>query len=304
MPASTIKTIFELLKTIFREFQRDNVIALSASIAFYTIFSLPGMLILIIRVTGLFIEEEMIKGTLAKQIGEVAGESAAREVQKIIENADLAHTTPLMTVVGLSILAFSASSVFTIIQSSLNTIWGVRPKPKKGILKLVKNRILSFLMVLFLGMLVLLSIFIDLFMTVFRDMLVLILPGALSTIVPLMSAIISFLILAIAFAFIFKVLPDVRVPWKDVAVGALVTTLLFTIGKYLIGIYLSTSNFNTTYGAAGSIVLILIWVNYSAMIMLLGVEFTQAYAQAMGHKVTPSPNTVQIERKEIDVNNS
>ena len=304
MPVSTFKTIFELLKTMFREFQRDNVIALSASIAFYTIFSLPGMLILIIRVTGLFIEEDMIKGTLSRQVGEVVGESAANEVQKIIENADLTHTTPLMTIVGLSILAFSASSVFTIIQSSLNTIWGVRPKPKKGILKLIKNRVVSFLMVLFLGMLMLLSIFIDLFMTVFRDMLILILPGILSTIVPLMSAIVSFLILAIAFAFIFKVLPDVRIPWKDVAVGALVTTLLFTIGKYLIGIYLTTSNFNTTYGAAGSIVLILIWVNYSAMIMLLGVEFTQAYAKVMGHKVTPSSNTVQIEMKEIDVNNS
>lgn len=295
------KTALHLIKETFKEFQKDNVVVLSAAIAFYTIFSLPGILIVIIRVTSLFFSEQQIKTAITDQLTVQIGKNVADEIRVIVDNATLDQTSPLWTAIGLGLVLFSASSVFTIIQTAMNTIWGVRAKPKKNWLKLIINRLISLMMVIFLSALMLISLSLDLVTTLFKDYLKFVFSDNTATVLSIISALFSTMVVGLIFGIIFKALPDAKIRWKDVGIGTLATTLLFTLGKYLIGLYLSASNFGSSYGAAGSIVLLLIWVNYSSMIMLLGGEFTQVYTRYLGRKIMPANNAVKIQINEVQV---
>lgn len=295
------KTAIHLIKETFKEFQKDHVVVLSAAIAFYTIFSLPGILIIIIRVTSLFFSEQQIKTAITDQLTVQIGKNVADEIRIIVDNATLDHTSPLWTVIGLGLVLFSASSVFTIIQTAMNTIWGVRARPKKNWLKIIINRLLSLMMVILLSALMLISLSLDLVTTLFKDNLKYVFSGNTATVLAIISALFSTMVVALIFGIIFKALPDAKIRWRDVGIGTLATTLLFTLGKYLIGLYLSASDFGSSYGAAGSIVLLLIWVNYSSMIMLLGGEFTQVYTRYLGRKIMPAKNAVKIQINEVQI---
>jgi membrane protein len=296
----TWKSYWQILTETIREFGQQNAIAHSASIAFYMIFSLPGILLIIIRFAGLAFGQELVEGELAEQMEKTVGKSTAMEVQSLVKNVNISNTSPLMTLIGILVLIFSATTVFTIIQQALNHMWGVKSKPRKGWLKFIKDRLMSFGMVLALGMLVLVSLILDFFVVIFSDFIDRILPGEYSMIFSVITGVISILVMVMAFTLIFKVLPDARIKWADVTVGAFVTTILFTAGKYVISFYLSQTHFGTTYGAAGSIVLLLLFVNYSSMIMLFGAEFTQVYTKYSGRKIRPSSNAVRVHIQEVE----
>lgn len=294
------KRYWKIILQTFKEFNEQHAVNYSASIAFYTVFSLPGILLIVVRTTGIFFGEELVEGKLEGKIQKIVSPEAAKEVESILHNAHISDTSPLMTIIGVSILTFSATTVFTIIQQALNHIWSVRPKPRKGWLKLIWDRALSFLMVIILGALMLISVLADLFIVVFRGLIDKFLPGSFGFIITGITFLFSFIVMFLIFGLIFMVLPDARLRWRDVTIGTFITTLLFTLGKYLIGFYLGTSTLNTTYGAAGSLILILLWVNYSAMIMLFGAVFTQVYSRFSGRRIRPSSNAVKLELREIE----
>lgn len=300
MNKGNFKRVWALFRDTFKAFQKDQVMLLSAAIAFYAIFSLPGIVIIVIRIASVFLGEKMVKGTLNENIGALIGPDAAQEIQKMAENSMLQQSNSLWTVIGVLLVVFSAGTVFTIIQTTLNTIWGVRSKPKRGILKLIRDRVMSFLVVVLLSVLVLISVVFDLSFAVFRELLFEIFPYNLSLVLPVISGIISFVIVGLVFGIIFKVLPDVKLEWRDVLISAVASAVLFSIGKILIGMYLAANDFSSTFGAAGSVVLILVWVNYSSMIMLFGCEFTIVYAKSKGRKIVPKADAVMVEITEIE----
>jgi len=209
-------------------------------------------------------------------------------------------------VFGVGMIIFSATTVFISLQNGLNSVWGIKSKPKRDVLKFFINRLLSFAMVISIGFLLLVSLVLNTFISVFNNLLTDWFSGITSYIIPGTNLILSLVIITVVFAMIYKILPDARVRWADVWVGAFVTTLLFLLGKYLIGFYLGTSSLSTTYGAAGSLVLLLIWVYYSSIIIFVGAEFTYVYSKEVGHQIRPDKNAVivdVVEREDGVVNN-
>jgi membrane protein len=292
------KTAWEIIKDTFRHFQEDSPMTYGASIAFYTIFSLPATMVLIIYIGSTFAEEQLVQGELFDKIRYLVGDSSALQLQKIMENARTSESQFLAKLIGIGTLMFSATTVFVNIQEALNHIWHVKAKPKRGLVKFLMDRVFSFAMVASLGFILLVSLVIDLLLTIFKDFLERLLSEATVYLVKLLSFSISLATVTLVFALIFKVLPDAKVKWKDVWIGALVTTGLFSIGRYLISLYLGTSNIGSTYGVAGSLVLVLIWIYYSSIILLLGAEFTKAFSNKMGRRILPKKNAVKIVRQE------
>lgn len=295
-----LRHIWGIIKETFIEFFDDNPFAHSAAIAFYTIFSMPAILIIIIRIASVVFGESLVRGKISGRVSRLIDSGTAEQLEKIIQNAAVSDASPFMAFVGIAMLIFSATTVFTIVQNALNHMWQVKPKPQREWLKLIRDRLLSVIMVLVLGLLVLLSLLADLLITVLRDLINDILPGNYAFLLPIATGIISLVFVTLVFTFIFKFLPDAYIKWKDAFVGAIVTTLLFSLGKYLIQLYLSTTNLASTYGAAGALVLMLIWVNYSSMILLLGAEFTQVFSKASGRKIRPAKYAVKVHLKEIE----
>lgn len=272
----------------------------SASIAFYTIFSLPAILIIMVTVAGSAYEQQDVQGSLMEQIETLIGTESAKEVKLILENAKGTATSTVAKIVGIATLLFSATTVFVSMQNALNKIWGIRPKPEREILKFIVNRLLSLAMVISIGFLLLVSLVIDTLIIVFRDFIAEYLTGIAFELVAMANIAFSLLIITLIFAMIFKILPDAKIMWRSVWVGAFVTTLLFVLGKYLIGLYLGTSSIGSAYGAAGSLVLLLIWVYYSSLIVLFGAEFTFVYSREMGHRIRPDKNAVIVKVKEVE----
>ena len=272
----------------------------SAAIAFYTIFSLPGILMVTIYVAGTAFDDKLVQTELFNQIELLVGPNSANEIQKIVDNVEQSGDTALARTVGIITLLFSATTVFVSLQEALNKIWGLKPKPKRGYLKLIFDRLLSLTMIISIGFLLLVSLVVDTFLVIFRNELSEILAGGTSQIVILFNILFSLGVITLVFGAIFKVLPDAKVKWRDVGIGAFITTLLFTLGKYLIGLYLGNSTLGTTYGAAGSLVLMLIWIYYSATILLLGAEFTYIYSKHIGSVIVPGKWAVKVKLKEVE----
>ncbi len=284
---------WRLLRDTYQEWSDDKVPRLAAALSYYTIFSLAPLLIVVIAVAGLVFGDEAVRGQLDNQIRGLVGAEAAMTIQEIIANSSRPADSTFATIVGIGTLLLGAGGVFGQLQEALNTVWGVETKPGAGILSMVKDRFFSFTMVLGVGFLLLVSLVISTTLSAVNTFAVGLLPGW-EVLFQVLNQIISFLVITLLFGMIYKVLPDVKIAWRDVWVGAAITALFFTIGKFLIGLYLGNSSISSTYGAAGSFAVILVWIFYSAQILLFGAEFTQVYAKRYGSQIVPDDNAVPI----------
>lgn len=291
-----------ILKKTVMNFIDDDSMAYASSIAFYTIFSLPAMLIVALSVGAAFYERNVVEEELFSQIQRLIGAQSAKEIQSMLAHATFDSTSAFAKIVGIATLVFSATTVFISLQATLNKIWGIKPKPKRGIIKFLLNRLLSLAMVATIGFLLLVSLVIDAILVIFQDMLSQLLANITLYVLQVVNVAVSLGLVTLIFALMFKVLPDARIKWRDVWVGAGITTLLFAIGKYAIGLYLGNSSFNSAYGAAGSLVIILLWVYYSTVIFLFGAEFTSVYTEETGSRIEPYETAVKVQMVELEKN--
>lgn len=292
------RTLWQVVKETFLEFFQDKAFRLAAALSYYTIFSLPGVLIIVIYTVGLIYGEKAVRGTLYGQISGFVGPEVAAFIQNTVQSARLDEGGIISTSVGIGILVFGATGVFYQLQDSLNTIWNVRVKQKAGVLKVVKARAIAFVMVLLVGVLLLAFLLVSAALGIVErylqdwewlgDEFTL-------ALMQLVNLVVSFATITMLFALMYKVLPDVKVRWKDVWVGAAVTAALFVLGKWGIGFYLAQTNVGSAYGAAGSLIVLLTWIFYSSLIFILGAEFTQVYARYWGVKLEPEEHAEPID---------
>ena len=281
-----------LLKETFSDWSEDNAPRLSAALAYYTAFAIAPLLVIAIAIAGFFFGREAASNQIGQQVSGLLGQTAGDAVNGMVQAASNRQGGGIIsTIIGVITLLFGASGVFGELQNSLNTIWEVAPKPNQGFMATVKQRFFSFAMVLGVGFLLLVSLVISSALGALGQ----IFGGAEPTLIwKVINFTISFAVTTGLFAAIFKVLPDVKVGWSDVWIGALATSLLFTIGKALLGWYLGRASTTSSYGAAGSFVALLLWIYYSAQILFLGAEFTQVYAKTYGSKIQPAENAVPL----------
>ena len=293
--------MFNLLKDTVREWREDGANRLAAALAYYTTFSLAPLLVLIIAIAGLVGGRDAAQTQTMAQVEDLLGAEGRDFVQEMIETASRPRTGWTATVIGTVTLLVGALGVFGELQNSLNTIWEVKPKPATGLLDGIKRfvikRLISFTMVLGVGFLLLASLVISAALSALGEYIGTRWPLA-DFWLALINFTISFIVITFLFAMIFKFLPEIKIAWKDVWLGAAVTSALFTLGKFLIGLYLGRSEVGTTFGAAGSLAILLIWIYYSAQILFFGAEFTQVYASRYGSKIVPDPGMVKLTEKE------
>ena len=295
------KNILSILKCTFYEFSENDVPRMSAALAYFTFFALAPMLLVIITVCDIFYGRDAIEGTLFGQIKGFVGNDAALQIQEIIKNAAKHGASTFATVISIIALIFSATGVFTEIQSSINAIWQLKAKPKKGWLKFLSNRLLSLSMVLGLGFILMVSLVMNALLDIMMQRLLKILPDGSIVFTYIINFALTFIIISSLFGIIFKFLPDAKILWKDVRAGAFTTAILFMLGKFAISLYLGKSNPGGTYGTAGSIVIILLWVYYSSIILYFGACFTKANAHFTGRRIMPNDYAVFV--KHIEVQN-
>jgi membrane protein len=283
-----------LFKTTLNQWLEHKPMRLAAALAYYTTFSLAPLMLLTVGITGFVFGEQAARGQLASQLTNVLGEAGAKAVQDLLSQAHQSGSSLLATLIGLAVWVFGASGVFVELQDCLDTIWEVTTKPGRGLTGAIKDRFWSFVMVLCIGLLLLAALLVSTALALLSHFLVGVgLPGGAS-IWPTSNFLVSFALITVLFAMMYKILPDVKIAWSDVWLGAAVTALLFTLGKYLISLYLSYSGAASAFGAAGSVVLILLWVYYSSLIFLFGAEFTRVYADQFGSRVKPADNAVAL----------
>ncbi|MDX1532453.1 MAG: YihY/virulence factor BrkB family protein [Rhodothermales bacterium] len=296
-------SVLDLLKQTAREVGDDNCTTWSAAIAYYTLFSLPPLLVVLIGIAGAVWGADAVQEALTGQVGDLVGERGAEEIQTMIQNAsDFGSGSVLGTVIGLAALVFGATGAFAQLQAALNRAWEVGPDPDEGgLMSFLTKRVLSFGMVLTLAFLLLASLAVSAALSAFGDAISGSLGGASGFLLGVLNFAVSLVIIAVLFAAIFKVLPDAEISWKDVAVGGLATALLFVIGKTLIGLYLGHSSVGDAFGAAGSLVVILVWIYYTALLLLVGAEFTQVWAKHYGDTIRPEEGAVRVIREKKTV---
>ena len=294
-------TTWRLLKQTYTEFDKDNAIKLSASLSYYTIFSLPPLLIIILSIFSFFFGRDAVTGRFFGQINGLVGNSAAIQIQETIKNIELSDSNTFAAIFGGIMLLIGASGVFAEIQSSINFIWGLKAKPNKGIMKFIKNRLMSFSMIASVGFLLMVSLMVNTVMDLINARLVLYFPDLTVYIFYVVNIIILFATTTVLFATIFKTLPDGEIGWKDALIGSGFTSFFFMFGKFAIGFYLGSSSIASIYGAAGSVIIILIWVYYSAIILYFGAEFTKVYAFEKGNKIIPNSYAVEIKTAVLEV---
>ncbi len=293
-----IVDFFHLFVQAVKEFSADNALKYSASLSYYTLFSLAPMLIIVIAISSRFFGREAAEGYLYTQFEGLLGTVGALQLQEMIRNAHVSGDTPLATIIGVATLIFGATGVFLEIQDSINSIWSLKAKPKRGWLKFLQNRLLSFSLIVGIGFLLLVSLVLSAMLSIIYDFLNRQF-GEAAWMSWILTNIINVATVMLLFSVIFKVLPDAKIKWHDVFIGALFTAVLFLIGKWGINVYLSRSSTLTVYGAAGAVVLIVLWVYYSAAILYFGAEFTKVYANKYGNKIAPNPYAVFVEKREI-----
>ena len=296
------KRLWNILKRSFNDFIDDNVLKLSSSLAFSTIFSLPGLLIIIIWLTTIFYGREIIEGQIYKQIQGFVGSSAADSIQQAMRSSMFTDSGKLATIIGFASLIIGATAVFGEIQDSINLIWKLKSKPKKGrgLLRMIINRLLSFSIIVSLGFILLVSLVINGAMDLLLNHLLQKFPDVTVVVVYIANLILTFFITSFIFGIIFKVLPDAKIEWKHVRVGAFTTAFFFMAGKFLISYYLGHSQMTTAYGTTGSIIVVLLWVYCSAMILYFGAAFTRQYAIEMGSNIYPNKYAVWVEKVEVE----
>lgn len=296
----TWKGIWEVTKDSFLGFSNDKVMKISGSLAYYTVFSMGPLLVVIISLCGLFLEREAVEGKVYEVLQNFVGHDTASQLQEVIRSAAKGGRSITAVVVGGATLLIGATTVFADIQDSINHIWGLKPKPKRGWLKWLQNRFLSFSVIVGLGFLLLVSLVITGLIEALNERLQDNFPGVTVVVFYIVGMLSTLIISTLIFATIFKVLPDAKIRWRDVMAGSLVTAVLFMLGKFAISAYISQTNVGSTFGAAGSIVVLLVWVYYSAMILYLGAEFTKAFAVRYGTPILPSDYAVTVKEMEVE----
>ncbi|QES87768.1 YihY/virulence factor BrkB family protein [Rhizosphaericola mali] len=299
MPKLNIKLFWKILWTTINEFIDLKVPKMAAALAYYTIFAIAPMIIIVIKVCSIFAVNKP-ENTIFNTIKDYVGNSAAVQIQSMITNAAISPSGGIAYIVSIIALIFSATGVFTEIQDSINIIWKLKPKPKQGWLKLIINRLLSFSILLSLGFILLVSLLLSAVLDAISEQFTKLFPQINLNITLLINYSLSFLVTVLLFGIIYKVLPDAKIKWKEVIRGAITTAILFLVGKFGIGYYLQTSKVGTIFGAAGSAMLLLVWVYYSALIVYFGATYTRVNANLKGRKISPNDYAVYVEQVEVD----
>ena len=282
-----LRTFFNLLKKTFKSWISNDPFAQSAIIAYYTLFSLPSLLIIVVSIAGYFFGRQAVQGRITAQIGDFIGVEAALAIENMISSAALTNNSTLAIIFGVSMLLFGATGVFFQLKKAMNNIWNVAAK-KDTFLGMIIDRTISFGMVLVIGFLLLLTLIISALIKILGDYIESSAPVITSIGLEVINYIISFLFITSLFASIFKLLPDIKIRWKVTLRGAALTTILFLIGEFVISYYFGKSNPGSVYGGASSVVLILLWVNYTCLILFFGAEFTVQYALHIKERITPN----------------
>ena len=267
-------------------------------IAYYTIFSLPGLLVIVINLAGYFFDSGEVTSTVSEQVGGMMGGNTAKDVEAIVTASSKNEGTTLSSILAVATLLFGATGVFYQTQQILNKMWEVKPNPQKTkqkLLKLVKDRVFSFGLILVVGFLLLVSLVLSAGLTALSGWIAANVSDALIPVFKVLDIVVSVAIITLLFAAMYKFLPDAKIEWSDVWIGAFVTAILFVVAKFLLGLYFGNTDPASAYGAAGSVILIMLWVSYAGMILLYGAEFTQVYANRFGHKVVPAEGAVSTQ---------
>lgn len=299
-----VKDFFRTLKRAAVSFDDDDGMKLAASLSYSTIFAIAPFLVIVISIVSTVFGIEAIRGHVYGQISGLVGHDAALQIQSIIANVELKDQGLWGTIIGGIVLVITATGVFTEIQGSINYIWGIKAKPKKGIVKFIVNRLISFSLVISIGFILLVSLLLNSVMDLLYVRLQKMFNDTSLNILYSVNLVIIFIVITGLFSVMFKVLPDAKIRWKDSLIGASFTAVLFIIGKFIIGFYIGNSKLGVTYGAAASIVVILLWVYYTSIILYFGAEYTKIHAREFGGGIAPDEQAVYIiktESKEIPV---
>ena len=293
----TIKFLWDTLKDSFKEWNNSFASQYSASIAYYAIFSIPGLLVIIIWLASYFFGEDAIHGEISRQISGLAGSDVSKSIEDLVANAFVDKDDVLMKTIGVFSLIFGATGLFIQLQKALNELWDIEAAPKKAYLKFLLDRANSLGMILILGFLLMITMVLTSLVSVFNSYITHSLGLETYYLMQLVNLVLSFLVIVFVFAFMFKVLPDVEISWKSVWAGAVLTALLFVLGKFLLNIYFSQFKPTSAFGTAGTIILIMMWINYSCMLVFFGAEFTKVYSYKKGFYIAPSKHAKWTEEK-------
>src|SRR5438309_7285310 len=299
--SSVFANTFSLLKQTFQEWLQDKAPQLGAALAYYTVFSLAPLILVLLAIVGVIFRDDAAGAwnKITQQMSYFLDPNAVQVVQNIAKKASQPGKSTVATIIGIALALFGASGVFGQLQDALNTIWGVKARPAQGIWGFLRARFLSFAMVGGICFLLLVSLAIEALLKGFSHYVQSVLPGGI-VIAVTVYLIFDFAVVVLLFAMIFKFLPDVQIQWRDVWIGAVITAVLFGIGKWLLGFYLGSGAAGSAYGAASSLITLLLWVYYSSQILLFGAEFTQVYAQQAGRELEPSEYAVRVETREVE----
>jgi membrane protein len=295
---SFISNLWTITKATAKDWIGADPFRQSAVVAYYAVFSIPALLVIVIAVAGLVFGEEAVRGEISQQIEGALGSETAESIEGTIAKVSEEKTSIIATIIGIVTLIVGSTGVFSELQTSLNQIWDVRVVAKKKWLKTIKTRLFSFGLVLSVAFLMLVSLLLTTGLEALSEMIRSHYPDFVPFLLRVAGFLLSFGVITVLFALIFKILPDAKIRLRDVWIGAMVTTLLFILGKFLLGIYFAKANPGSAYGAAGSVVLIMLWVSYSCMILFFGAEFTKQYATFHGHEIQPKGDSEIIDRKD------
>ena len=283
-----IKDLGQLLKTSIIQWNNKDPSRQSAVIAYYAIFSIPGLLVLVIRITGYFYGRDVASQSIIDQFSVTMGADTASQIKEMLTTVSKSQSTIWATILGIAVLLIGATGVFVELQKSLNQIWEVKVSVKKGILVILKARLFSFGLILAIAFLLLISLVVSSVLSTMSYWINIDTSSLIAYIFTIINFILSLTIISVLFALMFKILPDAKIKWKHVWLGSFLTGILFTLGKESLAFYFGKANPAAVYGAAGSVILILLWVSYSSMILFFGAEFTVAYAKMYSSKVFPT----------------
>jgi len=288
------KQVWRLIKEAFQEWNQDDASRLAAALAYYTVFSLAPLLVLVIAIASLIFDQATVREQIMAQMESLLGSSGTDVLSTVLENANRPGQSSgwVASIISLVLLLVGATGVLAQLQTSLNIVWNVKTRPDMGVMGFVRKRLLSLGMILVIGFLLLVSLVISSVVTGFSGYLQGLMPG-LDALTQLINFVVSFGMITLLFALIYRFLPDVRIAWGDVWFGSAITALLFSLGKFLIGLYLGNSSIGSAYGAAGSVIVLLVWVFYSAQILFFGAEMTQVYARRHGSQIQPNEYAIR-----------
>jgi membrane protein len=291
---------WKILVATCMNFVNDNGLKYSASLAYYTVFSIAPLMMMLVFIVGIYYGHDAFTGQIYPQLKGFVGADAAAEIQNMIKSIQVGKST-VAVVIGAATVIVGATGVFLDMQDTLNIIWRVKAKPKRGWVKFLINRLLSFSLVISLGFLLLVSLIINTLVDALSDKLTHYFESNVTVLVfNVVNLAITFIVITVLFSIIFKFLPDVKIQWKHVRVGAFFTAVLFMLGKYLISLYIASSKIGSTYGAAGSVIIIFAWIYYTSALVYMGAEFTQVYTDFMGGKIEPAEYAVSVKQTEIE----